>query len=340
MYHGRFNGTHYEIGFRWSALLAKHGNFILDKIPFPITSDRLEFSETCLPIYEKYFPEILEEIKGIADGQGCDIKILQALLLSMYAMPPSCNCSCFAVSNGRQILFGRNSDFLTALEKSNMNVMYRFLSDSYSFTGNTTSFVQMEDGVNEYGLAIGLTSIQPKSIKPGMNAGLLLRYFLEKCKTTLEVIEQIQILPISSAQIFTVADITGEIAVIECCTEKVEIIRPSSDAPYVCAANTFHAEPMKKFNVPDIDNWQAKSRYETLAKTLSLYSSVMEFEIAADLLSGKHGFLCQYDRKTGKDTVWSVIYDLRNKKIYRTEGNPSRRKFKEDCRFGILNGYS
>lgn len=336
MYHGRFNGTHYEIGFKWGALLAQHGNFILNNIGFPITQERLEFSESCVPVYQEYFPEILEEIQGIADGQNCDVKILQAFLFSMYAMPPSCNCSCFAVTSDKQILFGRNSDFLTELEKSNMNVIYRFSSPSYSFTGNTTAFVQMEDGVNEYGLAIGLTSIQPVSIKPGMNAGLLLRYFLEKCKTTQDVLECIYALPISSAQTFTVADSLGAIAVIECCSEKVAIIQPADHKSYVCATNVFHSASMMKYNVADIDNWQAEPRYQTLVETLNQKAKHIDLDSAAELLSGKHGFICQYDRKTGKDTVWSVVYDLTNKKIYRTEGNPSRRKFKEDTRFHIL----
>ena len=336
MYHGRFNGTHYEIGFKWGALLAQHGNFILNNIGFPITQERLEFSELCVPIYQEYFPEILDEIQGIADGQNCDVRTLQAFLFSMYAMPPSCNCSCFAVANDKQILFGRNSDFLTELEKSNMNVIYRLSSPSYSFTGNTTAFVQMEDGINEHGLAVGLTSIQPVSVKPGMNAGLLLRYFLEKCKTTQEVIECIHTLPISSAQTFTAADRFGAIAVIECCSENTAIIQPTDHKSYVCATNVFHAVSMMKYNVADIDNWQAELRYQTLVETLNQKAKRIDHDSAAKLLSGKNGFICQYDRKTGKDTVWSVIYDLTNNKIYRTEGNPSRRKFKEDTRFHIL----
>lgn len=336
MYHGRFYGTHYEIGFKWGALLAQHGNFILNNIGFPITQERLEFSELCVPIYQEYFPEILDEIQGIADGQNCDVRTLQAFLFSMYAMPPSCNCSCFAVANDKQILFGRNSDFLTELEKSNMNVIYRLSSPSYSFTGNTTAFVQMEDGINEHGLAVGLTSIQPVSIKPGMNAGLLLRYFLEKCKTAQEVIECIHMLPISSAQTFAAADRFGAIAVIECCSENTAIIQPTDHKSYVCATNVFHAVSMMKYNVADIDNWQAELRYQTLVETLNQKAKRIDHDSAAKLLSGKNGFICQYDRKTGKDTVWSVIYDLTNNKIYRTEGNPSRRKFKEDTRFHIL----
>lgn len=335
MYHERFNGTHYEIGFRWGALLAKRGNYILDNIGFPITAERLKFSESCIPIYQTHFPEILEEIQGIADGQKCDVTKLQAFLFSMYAMPPSHNCSCFAVANGKNILFGRNSDFLTELEKSNLNVFYRFASQSYSFTGNTTAFVQMEDGINEHGLAVGLTSIQPTRIKSGMNAGLLLRFFLEKCKCTEEVIRLIHTLPISSAQTFTIADTAGDVAVVECCAERVQVRKPSGSMPYVCATNIFRADEMEPFNIADIDNWQADERFETLVNALDHSADTMDLESAADLLAGKHGFLCQYDRATGKDTVWSVIYDLTHGKIYRTEGNPARHKFREDTRFHI-----
>ena len=56
----------------------------------------------------------------------------------------------------------------------------------------------------------------------------------------------------------------------------------------------------------------------------------MRLSDAFDLLTGKKGFLCQYDRATGKDTVWSVVYDLKRRRIYRAEGNPSRCGFVEE----------
>lgn len=336
MYHAHHHGTHYAIGFRWGALLRNGGNFILENIGFPITPERMAFSDACLPIYQEYFPEILDEIRGAAAGQGCDEAPLRAFLCSMYAMPPSCHCSCFAVSNGSHILLGRNSDFLTALEKSNLNVIYRFTSPAYSFTGNTTAFIQMEDGVNEQGLAVGLTAVQPAAIAPGFNAGLLLRYLLEKCISTREAIEAVQRLPISSAQTFTVADASGEIAVVECCCERVSVLHPSTAAPYVCATNRFHAASMTGFHVPDTDDWQAQPRYETLVRALDHHAGDLSPETAMELLAGKHGFLCQYDRHTGRDTVWATLYDLTGQTIFRTEGNPARRKFREDTRFRIL----
>lgn len=335
MYHARFQGTHYEIGFRWGSLLARRKNFILDHIPFPITQERIAFARACLPIYREYFPQILEEIQGIADGQGCPAEKLHAVLFSMYAMPPACCCSCFAVSTAQTVLLGRNSDFLTALEKDNLNVCYRFSMDSHAFTGNTTSFVQMEDGVNEHGLAAGLTSVYPQSIRPGMNAGLLLRFFLERCRTVREVLRWTERLPVSSAQTFTVADQTGAIAVIECCAGGVESIWPENRAPFVCATNRFHSAQLTVQNVPDIDDWAAEARYQTLLHALGQDARRMDPEKAMGLLAGKNGCLCQYDRKTGRDTVWSVIYDLKKHRIYRAEGNPARRTFQLDSRFSL-----
>lgn len=171
MYHSHFRGTHGEIGFRWGSLLLRHKSIILDNIPFEITQERIDFALSCIPIVQKYFPDILDEIQGIAEGQKCDVQLLQAILFSMYAMPPACHCSCFAIKNDHRIMLGRNSDFLTDMEKLNLNVIYRFDADSYSFTGNTTAIIEMEDGVNEHGLAVGSTSVYPCDRVAGFNAG-------------------------------------------------------------------------------------------------------------------------------------------------------------------------
>lgn len=333
MYHTRFHGTHYDIGYRWGSQLAKHANYILNNIPFQITKERIRFGEECIPIYQEFFPEILDEIQGIADGQSCDARLLQGLLFSIYAIPPSCHCSCFAVSNENSILFGRNSDFITDIEKNNLNIIYHFSSQSLSFTGNTTAFVEMEDGVNEKGLAVGLTSIYPPAIRPGMNAGLLLRFFLEKCSNVNDVISYIYKLPIGSAQTFTVADVTGNMAVIESYCDATIILKPSEEKPYVCATNRFQSDELTFLNNTQIDDWHAEKRYQTLVHFLDNHAPKLGLEKAARLLRGEFGFLCQYDRRTGKDTVWSVLYDLSQHQIYRTEKNPIRTSFKPDKRF-------
>ena len=126
----------------------------------------------------------------------------------------------------------------------------------------------------------------------------------------------------------------GAIAVIECNAEQIKAEKTlNSNLSFVCATNTFHLPEMVGYNNDKIDNWFAEERYQTLYSALSGKNGGFNLPFAKKLLSGDYGFLCQYDRSTGKDTVWSVIYDMKRHKIYRSEGNPRRHKFKEDTRF-------
>lgn len=52
-----------------------------------------------------------------------------------------------------------------------------------------------------------------------------------------------------------------------------------------------------------------------------------------DVLAGKYGFMCQYNRAAGQDTVWSAIYDVGELDLWRCEGNPSRKRYVEDRRW-------
>jgi predicted choloylglycine hydrolase len=334
MYHGRFKGTHYEAGFKWGETLLNHGKK-LDYCPtFELTEEKYEFADECLKEYERYFPEVLEEIRGIAYGNEIPIETLQTILFCMYCFEFDNKCTCFAFSNDEEIIFARNSDFLVSLEKLYMNCIYQ-LKGSFSFNANTTAYVEMEDGVNEHGLAVGLTFVYPRLRKPGLGAGMLVRYILEKCRTTEEAIEKLHLLPIASAETITQADKNSGIAVVECNPENIVVIRPEQGQQFVATANNFNSDKMKKFRNPEIDDWRSDERYQTACGALRNSSECFSVDFAQSILAGKAGFMCQYDRKKNADTVWSVVYDLKRNKIWRVEGNPSRKKFKEDARMEI-----
>ena len=244
MLHTQLHGTHWQIGFQLGVGLARDGHFILDAVPFPITPARLEFARTCLPLCRRWFPAALEELRGLAQGQGCAPDELAGVLFSMYAMPPGPCCSCFALRRGRGALFGRNSDFLTELEEHNANCLYRFSDGGYSFVGNTTSFLQMEDGVNQFGLAAGLTSVPPNPPRPGLNAGLTLRLLLESCRDVPQALALLRQLPVSSCHTLVLADRAGRIALAECAPERTQIHCPGETDAFVCSVNSFHLSAM------------------------------------------------------------------------------------------------
>lgn len=332
MYHLRFKGAHYEIGKRWGSRLRANGFSILSNVPFAITEERVAFGRKCLPHYERHFPEILDEIRGISDGQQISFDSLIAVLFTMYCIVPSAHCSCFAAKSANGVILGRNSDFLISIERLCMNTKYKFVSGSYSFNGNTTAFVEMEDGINEHGLAVGLTSVAPKVIRPGLNAGMILRLFLEKCKCVADAVTLLQSLPIASSQTFIAADKAGNAALIECAPAITQIKHIDSDCSYVCSTNMFNLPEMKDENNLPEDAWFAEERYQTMAQFLCGLDANMTVPHAQELLGGYKGFICQYDRKSGKDTVWSVIYDVSQGSIYRCEGNPARSAFSKDMR--------
>jgi len=292
------------------------------------------FAGLCKAEYKKYYPELVDEIQGIADGQRLPVEALESILFPMYSMRFENHCTCFAFRNEDEIVFARNSDFLVSIEKLYMNCLYA-LDGAYAFNGNTTAYVEMEDGINEHGLAAGLCFVYPKINKPGFNAGMLVRYILEKCKTTDDAISALKDLPIASSQTITLADAGGDIAVIECNAEKLVVIRPEPGRNSVAAANCFVSKEMRPYRNTEIDDWRADERYQTARNALSNNPEKLSVEFAKEILSGKHGFMCQYDRKTNADTVWSVVYDLKRKQIWRTEGNPSRKAFKEDNRMKL-----
>lgn len=331
MYQSSFKGTHYEAGLRYGEMLRKNG--IPPLIGVKISQERMRYAKEAIPVYEEFYPEILEEIRGISSGLGSEFMDMAGFLLSMYAFTFDNHCSNFAFISKNGPLFGRNSDFSTMVEELCQSAHYE-LNHSFSFIGNTTAWTEIEDGVNEHGLAAGLTFIWPLVVKPGFNAGMLVRYILEKCHTVSEAVEAMRRLPIGSAQTVTLLDRSGDMAVVECNCEKFTVRKPKEGENYIFTANHFISDEMQPYQYTGPDGIHSHERWEAMNNALSAGNG-RDLTFARELLAGKYGFMCQYDRAEGMDTVWSSIFDLAGKKIYRVEGNPSRDNWIEDSRLKL-----
>lgn len=289
MYHGRFKGNHYDAGYKWGKLLFNHGRTLEHCPTFTPDENMRKFAQKCKTVYRKHYPELLDEIQGIADGQQLPVSTLETILFSMYCMRFDNRCTCFAFHNAGRVIFARNSDFLVSIEKLYMNCLYA-LDGAYAFNGNTTAYVEMEDGVNEYGLAAGLCFVYPKLNKPGFNAGMLVRYILEKCKTTAEAISALKSLPIASSQTITLADGNGDIAVVESNAEKLIVIKPDG-RNFVATANCFVSSEILPYRNTEIDDWRADERYRTAYNAIADHPEELSAEFAQDVLAGKYGFM-------------------------------------------------
>lgn len=66
MYHPRLKGSHYEMGKHYGDLLYKTGENLSSVIK--LNEEQKLFGERCLPLYEDYLKDIMDEVKGFADG--------------------------------------------------------------------------------------------------------------------------------------------------------------------------------------------------------------------------------------------------------------------------------
>ncbi|SFR98175.1 C45 family autoproteolytic acyltransferase/hydolase [Anaeromicropila populeti] len=330
MYHPRLKGNHYEMGKNYGQLLYKKGVTFDDILD--ISTEKMEFGMESLDICKEIYPEALDEVKGLSEGFNCSYEKFAAWLLSLYCFEDEHGCTCFCFKDREQIIFARNSDMFPDLKKTSESVLYRPNQGNY-YIGHSTAMVVMEDGINEKGLAAGMTFLLSKEAKPGMNVGLLIKYILEKCNTVEEAVEALKSIPISSTQNIILADKSGDMRVVECSCNKMNIRKPAEEEYFVVATNEFKSNDMQGENGNPEENWYySNNRYETVSQALKNKPVVAPVDYACDILSGKTGFVCQYEKKLKFDTIWSVVYELNTNKILCAEGNPKRKKFASDDR--------
>ena len=289
---------------------------LLGEIPFPMTQDRFDFASSCLPLYEKHYPQIIMEIQNLAKGLNIDEKILFALFFSMYAIVPGAHCSCIAVRDDENVFLGRNSDFYIHMKDMNSHFIY----DGYF--GNSTAFLELEDGRNKAGLAIGFTSVFPHDPKPGLNSGLILRLLLEKADSVKSAIEILESIPIASSQTYMLADKSGHIAYVECSPEHMETAEYKDGRHCLISTNRFILPGMQPYSIAIDDDWNAVARHEAIETVLSEHSEWNLSVMKEALVSAS-----SYDTATGHDTVWSVIEDMNVGQGYLCEGNPSENSY-------------
>jgi predicted choloylglycine hydrolase len=194
--------------------------------------------------------------------------------------------------------------------------------------------INLEEGLNEHGLAVAMEFIVPTRIVPGINSVFLVRYLLEKCETAKGAINALKNLPIASAYCMVLADKKGEMVVAECTPEKIILRRPAANENFVVAANHFVSKEMSCYNACLI--FSSDMRYQTAYNALKNIKTTDGVEHAQAILSGKQGFMCRYHKALNFETIWSSVFDISNGRIYRAEGNPSRCAFREDMRSGRL----
>ncbi|WP_196161270.1 C45 family peptidase [Reinekea sp. G2M2-21] len=329
MYKPRLKGSHEEMGTHYGDLLYKNG-VRLDSI-MPSNKKHLQFGAKSLNLCASIYPEIVDEIRAMANAMKIDFVTFGTFIITLGAFSRDIGCTVFSYRKDNKVYFCRNHDMFSNLKKTTESALIR-PDNGYYFIGHGDGFIGKEDGVNEHGLAVGINFVAPKTVKPGLNFFLLVRMILEKCKNVAETASLLSTVPVCTSHNITVADREGNMAVFEMAPERTVVRYPADDEDFIISTNQFKHSDMAIFdNKPESDWYSTQTRYDVVHKAL-INDQNIDSDYLKNVLAGKMGMMCQYKRGLGFETLWSVIYELTTLSIEYTDGSPSRKAYKTDNR--------
>ncbi|GAB5471912.1 MAG: C45 family autoproteolytic acyltransferase/hydolase [Maribacter sp.] len=324
MYHPRLYGEFYDMGLKYGTLLKEKANFVLPNI----SNQKTEFGLESYKELQKFYPEVVEEIKGFAKGIKDKPENLGAFLLSLGIFDTTGQCSVFAFKNKDSVIIGRNYDMLFDFKKFTESSLIA-PKEKYSYISQSDVFIGRSDGINENGLSIAMSFVNGTEVQAGIGFHFIIRKVLENCSNTEQAIELVQETKVASANNFLIADKSGNIAVVESAPQKSVIRRPEKNENFIYLTNQFITKEMKPFDRGGVEWSKSIERHNGLKNNLKSVEN-MDLQKAKEVLSDK--CVCLDLKKEKFGTIWSVVADLNELKIERAETKPKPTNYKPETR--------
>ena len=331
MYRIKLSGTYYEMGLEQGRSLREVG-FSLP----PPEKKALHFAKRCEEIIGQYMPELLDEIRGVADGAEIDYDAIMTLTTTAPFDPDEMpGCSIVAVVPERTVdgrtIIGRNFDMFEDVSKEGATTYRTYPEAHYASVGNCDIWVGRWDGLNEAGLFTGTTALflpSPKPSLPGPVGWFTGRYILDRFATINEAVEFIRSLPSTGSGGRLIADSSGKAVVIESSVEGREIRYPQDGLLIltnhaVCPA--FAGKDRHSEGYAD-----SRARYTQLYELLH-GTKVIGVRKVKNAMSDHEVGVCSHkvDSSGRKDsTIWSVVARPGKREVDIAEGHPCRVKYR------------
>lgn len=319
-----FKGKFFEIGQQQGKIYRANGmNFDKVKIDPVLYKNQLQ-------VYEKHYPELLEEFRGMAKGGNFDE---EKLIYHFVTTEINCYrkwfgmdraCTIFGFKTDDKLFVGRNYDWLPKTEK--LFQVYKFINPSkFSFIAVTDGaygaeaglntknwFYNVDDAINNKGLFIGLTFAYADQWSYGVSCIHMTKLIAETCETIKEAIKVFEKVPLCCPKNFSIADKNGDMAIVEHTSKKFKVIYPKDNIliqtnHYV--DNELAKEDTVLKRVP-LHNTFIRY-YETLQK-INLERDKFKLNSAIKILGKPGSYTCQ--NFPGVKTIWTLALDMTNKK--------------------------
>ena len=319
------SGSHYEIGRQVGEIIKPFFK------PTPVTEKTIQFIKECEDEYRRHAPGILEEVDGLIDASELEEASMKAFLLSLGLEQM---CTIFTLSGENTDLgvpvFARNYDW---------DVTFQPFFTIYSIKSEgglrhllfTDHFIGGYGGVNEEGLALGITAIPAyrNEPQPGVRMNMAVKWILETCTSTDEAVNYLKKTPHQWAHNYLIADKEGTQARVESAPQRDQIVY--AEDGFITATNHYQTEEMKPLETEPYDYSNTHQRYNHLVTWNNERSKPVSVEDVMQVLSSHEGSVCNHGEYMGKmfGTIWSWIAPLGLPYVYMSSGPPCKNRYKK-----------
>ncbi|KAK5053049.1 hypothetical protein LTR84_002023 [Exophiala bonariae] len=297
------SGSPYEIGFT-------HGNAASTEIHNNIATYTYFFGETAkitwevareravtrfLPTVRKQWPEIVDEMRGIAEGAGNGVTLADIVTLNVRTEIAFTNYTDGCTSIGQRaqdgtMFLAQNWDMIPELQKGMIFLHIRPADSDIALRFLGEAGIVGKIGMNSAGFGFCMNALRSGALNPNnMPVHIMSRRLLQFATSFDTAIAIIEKFGLASSINYLLADRTGIFADIECSPLGTFLIFPQKG--YVAHANHFYGpgRPAKLVDHPAADSLKRLARMQELTEHDLQLGTQTSFDSLRKRLSDEQG---------------------------------------------------
>ncbi len=323
-----FKGGFFEMGKQQGKIYRENGmtfsNLKIDQILY----------KKQLAVYQKHYPELLEEFKGMAKAGKFDENkliynfICGEILWFKKRFKESKACTIFGVKNRNGTFVGRNYDWhpvtedifqVYKVENKSRNSFIAISDMGMDRPANAKPrylYYNADDAINDKGLFIGLTFAYNNKLNHGLSSMHMIKLIAETCKTIDDALEAFKKIPLCCPKNFFIADKNGDMVVVEHTSKRFKTVHPKGNV--LIQTNHYVDSELSKEDtvLKERPTHNTYLRYSETLRDINENKQGFELSNVMKLLGNIQSCVCQ--NYTNIKTIWSLALDMnnRNYKLY------------------------
>jgi len=342
------SGNSYEMGFQYGAACPEISKMLDITCQVFGGKDKVgmlanKYIPMYLPFAEKYAPEIVDEMRGMAAGAKLDFQDIFFLNITYEISVPSVmGCTSFAAvgkaTGNSEVITGQNFDFLSMWEE-----IIILLKMKPTHGPNILAVAPAGSlgliGLNSAGISINLNLLRNKdSLAPkgGMPSHLILRKLLT-CENIGEAVGVIASAEMRSAKNYLLASDQGDVVNLEVTLDDLDVHYPERDI--LTHANCFKTDRFKSADLAPMYWPDSYIRGQRLYQLMDNHYGQLSVDLMKQLLQDHNNHpnsICRHPDPRAPlpigrmiKTLVSLISCPKERKAYIALGNPCENEYAE-----------